>query len=86
MAAPMWSKILPTYGHKMAATRWPAGEGSWGVGGPGLQGRADGELSSLQGKAIRGDQASRGGELEANQACRERQLGVTRPAGEGIWG
>ncbi|KAK1331308.1 hypothetical protein QTO34_009260 [Cnephaeus nilssonii] len=37
MAAPMWSKILPPCGHKMATTRWPSGEGSWE--GPGLQRR-----------------------------------------------
>ena len=40
IAAPMWSKILPLCGHKVATTRWPAGEGS--KERPGLQGRAVG--------------------------------------------
>ena len=48
----------------------PAGEGSWG--GPGLQERTVGGGGPRPaGRAVRGDWASRGG-----------QLGVTRPAGE----
>ena len=62
MAVPMWSKILPPCGHKIATTRYPAGEGSW-------------ELSSLEGRAVRDDQASRGGKLR-----------MTGPAEKGSWG
>nr|KAF6318623.1 hypothetical protein mPipKuh1_008623 [Pipistrellus kuhlii] len=43
MAAPMWSKILPPCGHKMATTRWPAEEGSWEA--PGLKG---GQLGAIK--------------------------------------
>ena len=46
----------------MATIRWPAGKDSW-------------EVPGLQGRAVGGDQACRGG-----------QLGVTRPSEEGSWG
>ena len=43
----------------MATTRWLAGEGSW-------------EAPSLQGRAVRGDQTSRGGKLGANRLAGEQ--------------
>ena len=56
MAAYMWSK--------MAATRWPAGKGSWE--GPGLQG-----------KTVVGDQAYRGGQLGVTRLAEEGSWGQT---------
>ena len=70
MATPMWSKInAPMWtqdGHHKIASRGgnlggtrPAGEGSW-------------EQSSLQGRAVRDDQAGRGGKLGSNRLAGEQ--------------
>ena len=69
MAAPMWTKILPPCGHKMATTRWPGGKGSW-------------RQSTLQGRAVRGVQAGRGEKLGANRLAGE-QLDINQ-AGMGM--
>ena len=53
----------------MDTIRWPAGEGSWGQ-------------SSLQGRALRGDQAFRGGQLGGNRLAGE-QLDINQ-AGMGV--
>ena len=50
----------------------PAGEGSWGQ-------------SSLQGRAVRGDQDGRGGKLGVNRLAGE-QLDINRLAWEGLGG
>ena len=76
------TRWLPPRGHKMATTRWPAGEGSWE--GPGLLREGSWGQSTLQGRAVRGDQAGRGGKLGANRLAGEQldinqaSMGVVR--------
>nr|KAF6382677.1 hypothetical protein mPipKuh1_009021 [Pipistrellus kuhlii] len=65
MAAPMWTQ--------MAATRWPAGEGSW-------------QESGQQGRVVVSDQASMGGQLGRTRPTEEGSWGQSSLQGRAVGG